>query len=225
MIKLDRQGAVWVLTMCNGENRFNAPSLGALHGALDTIEACDPPVALVTTGEGKFYSNGNDLEWMATVPDQVESVVADLHRLLGRMIGLPLITVAAVNGHAFGAGAQLAIAHDFVIMRSDRGYWCLPEADIGLPLTPEMFAVITAKLPTRTAQEAIMTGRRYGGADAVTAGIAHRAAAEDQVLTSAIALAGELADKDRRTLTEHRRLCYGEAMALCGAAPAARAGE
>jgi enoyl-CoA hydratase/carnithine racemase len=216
VIKLDRQDAVWIMTMCNGENRFNRQSLDALHGALDTVEACDPPVALVTTGEGKYFSNGYDLEQMATVPDEIAGLAADLHRLLGRLTALPLITVAAVNGHAFGGGAQLAIAHDYVIMRADRGYWCLPEADLGLPLTPEMFAVITAKLPARTAQEAIMTGRRYDGSDAVAAGIAHRAVAEDQVLAEAIALAAPLAAKDRRTLIEHRRLLYGEVMTICG---------
>ncbi len=130
-----------------------------------------------------------------------------------------------MNGHAFGGGAQLAIAHDYVIMRADRGYWCLPEADLGLPLSPEMFAVITAKLPARTAQEAIMTGRRYGGSDAVAAGIAHRAVAEDRVLAEAIALAAPLAAKDRRTLVEHRRLLYGEVMAICGVGLGTSAGE
>jgi len=121
--------------------------------------------------------------------------------------------------------AQLAIAHDFVIMRADRGYWCLPEADLGLPLTPEMFAIISAKLPRRTAHEAITTARRYGGADAVAAGIAHRAVGADRVLADAITLAAELAGRDRRTLAEHKRLLYGEATRLCGAGIPADTGE
>jgi hypothetical protein len=45
------------------------------------------------------------------------------------------------------------------------------------------------------------------------------------VLTEAIGLAAELAGKDRRTLAEHRRLLYGEVMALCGAGTSAGAGE
>ncbi len=57
------------------------------------------------------------------------------------------ITVAAVNGHAFAAGAMLATAHDHVVMREDRGYWCLPEVDLGLPLTAAMYAVVAAHLP------------------------------------------------------------------------------
>ena len=66
-----------------------------------------------------------------------------------------MATAAAVNGHAFGVGAVLAVAREVVVMREDRGYWCLPEADLGFPITPAMFAVIAAKLPGRTAQEGV----------------------------------------------------------------------
>ena len=63
MIQLDRQGNVFILRMQAGENRFNGPFLDALHGALDEVEASSGDAALVTTGEGKFYSNGLDLAW------------------------------------------------------------------------------------------------------------------------------------------------------------------
>jgi enoyl-CoA hydratase/carnithine racemase len=225
MIKLDRSDAVWILTMGGGENRFHADSLDALHAALDQVEASSPPVALVTTGAGKFYSNGLDLDALATAPAGADDVIAGLHRLLGRMITFPMVTVAAVNGHAFAAGAMLAVAHDLAVMRSDRGYLCLPEADLGLPLTPAMFAVVTAKLPARAAQEAIVTGRRYGGTDAAVAGIVHRAVAEDRVLADATELAAGLAGKDRRTLAEHKRLLYGSAATACGVAARTYAGE
>jgi enoyl-CoA hydratase/carnithine racemase len=216
VIKLDRKDAVWVLTMDSGENRFHSESLDALHAALDQIESAPPPAALVTAGTGKFYSNGLDLDAIAAEPAGAAEVVASLHRLLGRTVGLPMVTVAAVNGHAFAAGAMFAVAHDFVIMRADRGYWCLPEADLGLPLTPAMFAVVSAKLPPRTAHEAIITGRRYGGTAAAAAGIAYRAVAADQVLADAIELAAGLASQDRRTIAEHKRLLFGAIAAACG---------
>jgi Delta3-Delta2-enoyl-CoA isomerase len=98
------------------------------------------------------------------------------------------------------------------VMRADRGYWCLPEADLGLPLTPEYVSLLTARLPGRTTHEALITGRRYGGPDALAAGIVHHVAAEDQVLPQAVKIATDLAAKDRATLTEHKRLLYGEAI-------------
>jgi enoyl-CoA hydratase/carnithine racemase len=61
----------------------------------------------------------------------------------------PLPTVASFNGHAFGAAAMLATAHDYRVMRDDRGYFCFPEVDINIPFTPGIAALIQAKLSPR----------------------------------------------------------------------------
>ncbi len=207
---LDRDGPVWILRMQDGENRFSLDWLGAVNSALDEIEAADEPCALVTTGDGKFYSNGMDLDWLATEPTRAAAYLTAIYRVLGRMMAFPAITVAAVNGHAFGGGALLAATHDFAVMREDRGYWCMPEADLGLALTPQYLSVLTAKLPARTVQRAVLTGHRYGGPDALADGIVQQVAAADDVVPTAVWLAAELAGKDRRTVAEHKRLLYGE---------------
>ncbi len=212
MIELDFEGSVWVLRMRAGENALNQEWLDAVNAALDRFEAADGPRALVTTGDGKFYSNGMDLDWLATVPGQADARLRAIYRVLGRVLALPAITVAAVNGHAFGAGALLAVAHDFVVMRADRGFWCMPEADLGLPLTTEFLSVLTCKLPVRSIQEAVVTGRRYAGPDALSAGIVHQLADEDEVVPKSIGLAADLAGKERRTVAEHKRLLYGAAI-------------
>src|SRR5215475_12680246 len=196
-----------------GENRFSMAVLDQLSTALDQVEAADGPRALVTTGDGKFYSNGLDLDWLASAPDRATEYLAAVYRLLGRILGFPALTVAAVNGHAFGAGALLATAHDVAVMRQDRGYWCMPEADLGLPLSPQFLSVLTAKLPARAVPQAVMTGRRYGGPDAVAAGIVHESAAAEQVLPSALTIAAGLAAKDSRTVGVHKRLLYGDVIA------------
>jgi Delta3-Delta2-enoyl-CoA isomerase len=217
LIELDRDGSVFVLRMLSGENRFNLDWLDAVNVALDRVEATEGPIALVTTGEGKFYSNGMDLDWLATVPERAGEYLRSIYRVLGRVLSMPTITVAAVNGHAFGGGALLAVAHDFAVMRADRGFWCMPEADLGLALTAEYTSLLRAKLPDRTLQEAVVTGRRYGGPDALAAGIVHQVASEDEVLAQAVKLAADLAGKDRRALAEHKRLLYGDAItALLG---------
>ncbi|HEY2080217.1 MAG TPA: enoyl-CoA hydratase-related protein [Streptosporangiaceae bacterium] len=212
MIELDQDGNVFVLRMRGGENRFNLDWLDGVNEALDRVEATEGACALVTTGDGKFYSNGMDLDWLATVPSRAGDYLRAIYRLLGRVLGFPAITVAAVNGHAFGAGALLTVAHDFAVMRADRGYWCMPEADLGLPLTAEYVSVLKAKLPGRTVQEALLTGRRYGGSEALAAGIVQQAAGEDEVLAEAVKIAAGLAGKDRGTLAEHKRLLYGDAI-------------
>jgi enoyl-CoA hydratase/carnithine racemase len=173
-------------------------------------------LAVVTTGDAKFYSNGLDLDWMAGAGDDSGPMLRDVQRLFGRLLLFPAFTVAAVNGHAFAAGAMFATAHDILVMREDRGYWCVPEVDLGLPLTAAMYAVLSAKLPHPTLHEAILTGRRYDAPDASAAGIVHYTVPEDDVVDRAVTLAGALADKNRTVVAEHKRLLYAAAAAVCG---------
>jgi enoyl-CoA hydratase/carnithine racemase len=212
MIDVEQLGSVHVLHWHDDENRFNRHSLDALNRALDQVEQAEGPCALVTTGEGKFYSNGLDLDWIMHAGDEANGFVAEVHRLLGRMLTFPAVTVAAINGHAFAAGAMLATAHDFRVMRDDRGYWCLPEVDLGLPLTPAMAAVICAKLPRETAHEAMITGQRYDAAEAQMAGIVNLTAPEDDLLADAVDLATDFAEKNRGVLARHKQLLYGEVL-------------
>jgi len=214
MIDLQIQDHVFVLRLQNEENRFNSASLDAINAALDSVEASSEPTALVTVGAGKFYSNGLDLAWMAQagVPAATQNVQR-VHELLARMLTLPVITVAALNGHAFAAGAMLALAHDFRLMRADRGYFCLPEVDIQIPFTKTMQALIMARLPKRTAHEACVTGRRYGGDVALERGIVDGVESDAEVLPKAIALAKSLAGKHRPTLAAIKRSAYAEVLA------------
>ncbi len=210
---LSQQGDVWVLHLGDGENRFDLDSTARLLELVSEVEDRPAPRALVTAASGKIWCNGLDLDWMMANQEHASTVVERLHRLLGEVLGAGIPTVAAVQGHAFAGGAMLAVAHDFVIMRDDRGYWCVPEVDLGLPFTPGMDELLRARLPRRTAHVAMTTGRRYGGPDAVTAGIADEAVAPDDVLPRAVELAGSLAGKDPATLRAIKQRMYADAIA------------
>jgi enoyl-CoA hydratase/carnithine racemase len=209
MVELTWQGDVAVVTMDDGENRFHASSVARWHELLDELDAKEGPLAVVTTGSGRFYSNGLDLDWMGANPDGSGSMIRELHRLWGRLLGLGAATVAAVNGHAFGAGALLSSAHDRIVMREDRGYWCMPEVDIALPVGPDMAALLSARLPAEAVHEALVTGRRFGGADALAAGIVAEVGPEEEVLDRAVAWARPLAGKDRSVIATHKRILHG----------------
>lgn len=194
MIHVERVGTVVVITADDGENRFSPDSLDEWSAALDQVEGDASVTALVTTGSGKFYSNGLDVALISE--PYLDRVVA----LLARVLALPVVTVAAVNGHAFGAGAMLMLAHDQRLMRADRGYFCLPEVDLGMWFMPIMSALVQSKLSHRTAQEAMTLGVRYGGPQALAGGIVHALAPESALLDDALALAGERGGKDRAAL-------------------------
>jgi enoyl-CoA hydratase/carnithine racemase len=213
MPRLDRDGDVFLLNLGEDENRWHPDWLTSVNAALDKVEETDGPRALVTMSTGKFWSNGLDLDWLGQHPDQLNSYVAGVHALLARMLALPMPTVAALQGHTFAAGAMFALTHDFRVMRSDRGFFCLPEVDIQIPFTPGMSALIQAKLTPQTALRAMTTGRRYGGIDAVEADIVDMAAAEDEVLAAALDIARPLAGKPGRTLGIIKSRMYASQLA------------
>lgn len=216
MVDLKREGSVFVLTMQSGENRFNREFLDAMTQALDRVEAEAGPAALVTTGGmEKFYSNGLDLEWLSGEGrSEGPGFITRFLGFLGRTLGFPVPTVAAVNGHAFAGGGMFALAHDFRVMRSDRGFFCLPEIDLEFPLAPGMLAMIQAKIDAHNSRDLILRGLRVGGEEAVQRGVADEAVPADQVVTRAIALAEPLAAKDRVTYGALKRGMYGAAIAL-----------
>lgn len=210
MLNVERDGEVFVIAMNAGENRFNPESLAALNSALDEVEASEGPAAAVITGEGKFFSNGLDLEWMGQAPEGGPAEVAEgSMRLMARVLTFPTAIVAAINGHAFAAGAMLALACDTRIMREDRGYFCLPEADINIPFTPGMSALIRGRLAPQTAHEAMLTARRYTAADALAAGVIEASASEAEVLPAAIEAVRPLAAKSRQVIGAIKQEAYG----------------
>lgn len=214
MVTLERQDGVFVLRMNDGENRFNAASVAELIGALDEVERSEEPTALVTVGTGKFYSNGLDLQFISTLGgEQAQAFVAQVHDLLAKLLFFPTITVAAINGHAFAAGAMFMLAHDFRVMRSDRGYVCLPEVDIHIPFTAPMATVIQARLPTMTAHEMMVTGKRYAAEEARSKQIVDAVAEEARVLADAIALAKAHAGKPKHVLSAIKRGAYPQMLA------------
>jgi len=213
MPTLDRDGEVFVLDLGDTENRFHPDWLAAVQEHLTTVDATEGHRALVTTANGKFFSNGLDLDWLAQHGEQFREYVIDVHALLARFLALPVATVAAVQGHAFAGGAMVALAHDFRLMRADRGFFCLPEVDINIPFTRGMGGLIQGKLTPRTAHEAMTTGRRYGGTDALAADIVDAVAHEDDVLSSAIELARPLAGKAGPTLGIIKSRMYADALA------------
>ena len=170
----------------------------------------------------KFYCNGLDLDWMmGDGKSDATAMVSDVIRTLGRLLAFPVPSVAAVNGHAFAGGAMFAMAHDFRVMRIDRGFFCLPEVDLGLPLADDMTAVLQSKLRAEVLNELVLTGARVGGERCRELGIVDEAVPGEQVLARAIERAEALSGKDRGAYGALKRGLYGPLIAIAeaGAVP------
>lgn len=218
MPRLDADGTVGVLVLGDGENRLSPDMLAGINACLDEFEA-GPRTALVTAAEGKIWSNGLDTDWFAANPDGAGPALQDVERLFARVLTLGVPTVAALQGHAFAGGAMLALAHDLRVMRADRGFLCLPEIDLGVAFTPGMHAMLTSRMTPQAAHVAMVLARRFGGPDALAAGLVDDLAPLDEVLGRAVAAAGAAAGKDPRVLRAVKRQLYAQAVALLGLEP------
>jgi Delta3-Delta2-enoyl-CoA isomerase len=224
MIDLERLGDVFVLTMNDGENRWNTTFGRAFNEALDEVEASSGPAALVTASANeKFFSNGLDLDWRnsdaADHPGGDKSVFGhEFMSLAGRLITFPVPTVCAVNGHAFGAGFMIALSHDVRLMREDRGFMCANELAIGMAIPQPELALFKHKLPASTFFETVQLAKRWTGPAALQAGIAQGTATLDTIREQAISRAQELSPlgANRELYRWNKEAIFGENAAING---------
>ncbi|MFZ2510540.1 MAG: enoyl-CoA hydratase/isomerase family protein [Gordonia sp. (in: high G+C Gram-positive bacteria)] len=175
----------------NPENRFRLDWIDSFNAVLDEALSAGKPIVLTATG--KFFSNGLDTDYIAASYGELPGYLDKVHELYVRVLTLPVPTIAAINGHAFGAGAMLALCADHRIMRTGRGFWSLPEAALNMPFTRGMAALVRTRVPDAAATEAMLTSRRYNAEDALTAGIVEEAVDDTGLLDRARAVARERA--------------------------------
>lgn len=217
MFELKRDGRVFTLTMDAGENRWNTSFVDEFNKALDEVSGSTGPAALVTTAASdKFYSNGLDLDW---VQNPTAHPAGGDHarfgdcfmKLMARLITFEIPTIAAINGHAFGAGFMAALCHDARLMRADRGFLCANEIQIGFRIpTPEL-ALFRHKLPANVFFETVQFAKRWAGPQALAAGIVEATSDLDGLLDEARVRAEALAP-----LGANRELYRGQKEAIFG---------
>ena len=149
--------------------------------------------------------------------DLAMAFLATVLKLFGRIVAFPMATCAACNGHVFAGGAMLALAHDWRVMREDRGFFCLPELDLGMPLPVGMRSLIKEKMDPQVFRDSILTAARYAANDCARLGIVDESAAEADVLPISIERMRPLAGKSRDAFKALKRGMYAELLEdLCG---------
>ncbi|WP_261568753.1 enoyl-CoA hydratase/isomerase family protein [Frankia gtarii] len=217
--KLRRDGDLLILDLGSDENFFDSDRVLRINAILDEVEQAPPPRALITTGSGRHWCDGTSLGWLFSISQvELDFFAAEVLRLYARFLLLPMVSVAAIQGHAFANGVLLALSHDYRVMQTGRGYMCLPNVDSGYFLTRGEVALLRAKASRAAALEMITTGRRYDAAAAATIGLIDIVTVDEPVLAAAAAFARPLSRKDGTVIAASKRLLYDDAVsALCGA--------
>jgi enoyl-CoA hydratase/carnithine racemase len=210
LIDIEIEQHVAIITLNDGENRFNPNFLNAFLDALDEVEQqTQAATVVVKAHHEKIFSNGIDLEWLVSVIQQGDSLKAKaffylLNRLLLRLVTYPAVTIAAMTGHAFAGGAIMSCAFDFRLMRADRGFFCLPEVDLGIPFLPGMNAILGKAIPRYMLEEMQYSGCRLTAAQCVEHHIVRQACHIDTLMAETLAFAKGF-NKKRGIIQELKR--------------------
>lgn len=199
-VSLTHSDDLFCLRMDRGQNVINPDMVSALDQALAQVEEAEHPKSLVILGGPKFFSNGLDVcrsaartcraalggghllltysgpacgqvTWMMNNSSATPAMIESFWRLLARLLVLDCRSVAAISGHAFGAGIFLALACDWRIMRTERGFANFPELNLGMRLSKAFAELSKAKLSPAALREGVLTGRRYDSTAALAAGL------------------------------------------------------
>jgi enoyl-CoA hydratase/carnithine racemase len=222
VITLEKKDSIYYLTMDAEENRWNTAFVRDIAEALDEIENDEGPGALITSSTNpKFFSNGLDLDWMQSPENHLDGGDREVFGeefmfLMGRVITLPIPTVCAINGHAFGAGFMFALSHDIRIMREDRGFLCANEMQLGLPIPRPELALFKHKVPANAFFETVQLSKRWTGSDALNAGIIQGVSSLEELPEVAQNKATELAPlaNNRKNFGHQKEMLYGENAAI-----------
>ncbi len=205
LLKYELDENVAIITMDAGENRFNYTFFDAFHKILDEIENdTQANVLVVKSSDEKIWSNGIDLNWILSLVEKDgdsvwEKFSNEMARFLHRIVTYPMITFAAITGHAFAGGGILACAFDFRYMRNDRGWLCFPEVDIKIPFTPFLNTVVEKAIPNYMLTDMQLTARRLTAQECVEHHIVKQACSLDELMPAILEQAKTL-NKDRNTL-------------------------
>jgi enoyl-CoA hydratase/carnithine racemase len=170
-VRLDHDGLVTVLTIDRPDAR-NAIARATMHelaGAISEVEASPARVLVVTGAGNRVFVAGGDLKELAAIREYDEAVAmaATMRSVLDRLATLPVPVLAAVNGDAYGGGAEVAVACDIRIAADDVrcGF-----NQVALGIMPAWGGIerLTA-LVGRGRALALMTTGRVLGADAALA--------------------------------------------------------
>lgn len=218
-VRVEREGAIAVLTLDRPERRnaMNQAMWNSLERAVSDLEGSLPRAVVVTGAGEKAFCAGMDVNTdnpdsaalMLAMQDKDRApVVAMLTRMravLDRLVGLPVPVIAAVNGVAFGGGAETALRCDLRVMDPSA---TLAFSEVRLGLMPDWGGgVALARVVGRArAADLILTGRRVDAEEALALGLVNRVSAPAFCLAEAKALAQTIAQNGPRAVRAALRL-------------------
>lgn len=168
-------------------NFFSMDLIGGVAEALEHLDTDERCRSVVLCAEGKHFCAGADFS-----TDDTHFTTEDLYAAAVRIFRATKPIVAAIQGAAIGGGLGLALAADFRIA-SPEARFSANFARLGFHQGFGLSVTLPRLVGTQAAAELLYTGRRIGGGEAVSLGMADRLSSHDDLRPSAHSLAREIA--------------------------------
>lgn len=197
----------------NRPDRLNAVSEELYEQTVVALRAADQDPAIrsvIVTGEGRAFCVGADLKAHGSggrTPERQRYYVDLGQRVCHQIQTMATPVIAAVAGYALGAGAEMAISADFLVMAED-AQMGFPEVSIGTFVGGGVTSRLPRLVGLRRATELLILGDRFTGAQAAQWGLVHQAVPEDQLMDAAFGLAGTLAAKAPLSMAKMKATLY-----------------
>jgi enoyl-CoA hydratase len=209
-VRLEIHGAVAELRLDNPAklNCFTVQMLGELAAHLEAVEARADVRAVVVVGEGeRAFCTGADINaWGDLSPAEfARDWVRGGHRIFDRLARLAKPTIAALNGHAFGGGLELAAACDVRVMVPSATI-ARPEAGVGIVPGWSGTQRLGRLLPEPMLKEMALFGRRIGADRALACGFVAEVA--EDLRAAAFAMAERVVGLSPRAIEINKAMIH-----------------
>jgi enoyl-CoA hydratase/carnithine racemase len=195
---VERDGGVVTLTLNRPEirNAMDPALTEAFSSAVNDLRADAEARVLIVTGAGSAFCAGGDLSWINPGPGaDVAAMRLKMREFYQRFLGvrnLDIPVIAAINGHAVGAGLCLALACDLRIASEDARL-SAPFTKLGMHPGMAATYLLTHLLGTSRAADLLFTSRMVDAREAEHLGLVNRVVPAADLLTAARELARQIA--------------------------------
>lgn len=212
-VRLERDGDVARIVLTTPDRR-NALSVETSTGIMDAVDALEgrDVGAVVLEGEGPAFCAGGDVEAMierqetdVALDDSVRHIIQETGRAIARVAKCEFPTIAKVDGPAFGAGGNLAIACDMQLM-SESATIGFGFRNVGLAVDSGTSYLLPQLVGDNVARELVFTGELVEGDRAVDLGLANHVYPDEEFEERAEELIATIAEGPSAALRTSKRL-------------------
>lgn len=193
-VTIERDGQIAIVRLSHPPaNAIGLELARSVGAAFDEVMAASP-AAVVLTGTDRFFSAGLDLKTVPTyTPEQQQTLIALVNRMITRLYACPVPVVGAINGHAIAGGFILALTPDYRVGPTGDALFGLTEARVGIPFPAAPMIVLQAELSPMHVRVVTLQARNFGSEEALAKGVLDELRPPGEVLARACEVARDMA--------------------------------